>query len=190
LLGYVAAGLTGTDGVQAWDMTSRLDVDWSGGTERLTVAQAFSRYCPLPLSQVLAEGRFDEMLVEYLEPNLGFERPLILYDYPAELASLARLKPSSPQVAERFELYIQGMELANGFSELTDPVDQRTRFTAEITSITARSRRHAEMPERFLADLSRIPDAAGIAFGLDRLLMLLLNKSDIGEVMSFAPDDL
>ena len=167
-----------------------LDSHWLRGAERLTVAQAFARYSPISLAQALGDDRFDEILVEFLEPNFGNDRPLILYDYPASLASLARLKVDDSQVAERFELYSQGLELANGFSELTNPKEQRQRFQVEIAKINATGHHHAAMPDRFLADLANLPNAAGIALGVDRLLMLLLKKTDIAEVLSFGPADL
>ena len=167
-----------------------LDDRWLAGSERLTVAEAFARYSPIPLAQALATDRFDEILVEFLEPNFGNSRPLILYDYPATLASLARLKDTDPQIAERFELYSQGLELANGFSELTNPKEQRLRFLSEIAVINKADGCRAAMPERVLTDLAHMPTAAGIALGLDRLLMLLLNKTDIAKVVSFAPADL
>lgn len=157
--------------------------------ERLTVAEAFSRYSPVPLRKALEEDRFDEVLVEYVEPHLGKDRPLFLLDYPAELASLARVKSACPPVAERFELYILGVELANGFTELTDPVEQRLRFTEEIERISRLQGRTHSMPERFLQELAQLESAAGIALGLDRLLMQITGKVNIQEVVSFNPGD-
>ncbi len=124
--------------------------------ERITVGEAFARYSPLPVEQAVEEGRFDEILVESVEPNLGTVSPVFLYDYPVELGSLARRRADNPAVAERFELYINGVELANGFSELTDTDEQRARFIDEIAAIKARSGRKVTMPERFLADLETI----------------------------------
>lgn len=157
--------------------------------ERLTVADAFSRYSPVPLSKAMQDHRFDEVLVEYVEPHLGRDRPLFLLDYPAPLASLARVKSTSPPVAERFELYIRGVELANGFTELTDPGEQRQRFTEEIDMIGRLQGRTHIMPERFLADLAQLESAAGIAMGIDRLLMQITGRETIQEVVSFNPGD-
>jgi elongation factor P--(R)-beta-lysine ligase len=156
---------------------------------RLSVATAFAAFSPIPLSQALAEGRFDELLVEHVEPELGRKVPHFLCDYPVELASLARKKDDAPELAERFELYISGVELANGFSELTDAVEQRQRLAREIKAITARSGRSVAMPERFLAELPRLGRAAGIALGVDRLFMLAEGYRSIAEAVSFAPDD-
>ncbi len=153
------------------------------------MAEAFERFSPVSLSQALAEDSFEEMLVEHIEPRLGRGRPLFLCEYPAQLASLARLKPGEPAVAERFELYISGLELANGFSELTDPCEQRRRFQQELQTIEKREGRRQAMPEQLLDELAAIESAAGIAFGLDRLLMLAMGKSDISEVMSFTAGD-
>jgi len=156
--------------------------------ERLSVAESFRKYSPVTLKTALSEDRFDEIVVEYIEPNLGFSRPTFLYDYPAECASLSRLKPGNDNVAERFELYIEGLELANGFSELTDPEEQRNRFLMERELLQPQLG-DMKLPERFLEELAGIEKAAGIAFGIDRLLMLLLSESSIEQVVSFSPAD-
>lgn len=165
--------------------TMALRADW----ERITVADAFSRWSPLPLSEALASDRFDEIVAINIEPHLGLEAPAFLFDYPAVCASLARLKEDDTSVAERFELYINGMELANGFSELTDGDEQRLRFEEELDRIERRDGVRPKMPENFLTDLGQLDRAAGIAFGLDRLLMLLMSAPSINEVVSFSPDD-
>ncbi len=157
--------------------------------DRLSVHEAFVRYSPVSIEQALAAGTFDAILVEYVEPNLGKDRPLFLYDYPVELGSLARRKSGFPRLAERFELYINGIELANGFSELTDSHEQRQRFEKELELMDEECRQHSRMPERFLDDLAHLDRAAGIALGVDRLLMLLMGKESVGEVVSFAPAD-
>lgn len=157
--------------------------------ERLAVDEAFRRYSPLSLEQALAADCFEEMLVTYVEPNLGVKTPVFLYDYPVQLASLARRKPDDPAKAERFELYLQGVELANGFSELTDIDEQRQRFLGELEKIESSGRRSTGLPERFLDDLGLLTTAAGIAMGVDRLFMLLWGRQGIADVVSFAPDD-
>ncbi|MDH3359503.1 MAG: EF-P lysine aminoacylase EpmA [Desulfobulbaceae bacterium] len=159
--------------------------------QRLTVAEAFSRFGTMSLEDALAEDSFDEVLVRDIEPHLGIATPTFLYDYPAVLGSLARLNPENPKVAERFELYVGGMELANGFSELDDAVEQRSRFEKERQLITELGRQPAgPMPESFLAALSNMGPAAGIALGLDRFLMLLLGVQTIDEVVPFTPESL
>lgn len=165
---------------------SNLEGQW----ERLTVTDAFSKYSPMKLDQAMRKGTFDEVLVEYIEPHLGKVSPVFLYDYPVQLGSLARKKAENPAVAERFELYIKGVELANGFSELTDAGEQRQRFIYEIASIKSNPDREAPMPEKFLADLDHLESAAGIAMGLDRLFMIALNHRRISESVTFSPEDL
>jgi lysyl-tRNA synthetase class 2 len=158
--------------------------------QRLTVAEAFAKYSPVPLDRALAKELFDEVLVEHVEPRLGQEAPLFLYDYPLQLASLAREKVSEPGVAERFELYINGIELVNGFSELTDALEQRRRLAEEIATIAARGTRLAVMPERFLEDLEGLDTAAGAALGVDRLFMVAMGYSTLDEAVTFSPADL
>jgi len=163
-------------------------VDLSAPFERLTVAQAFERYASLSLAEALATDRFDELLTMEVEPHLGRGRPSFLIEYPAELAALARCHPERPQVAERFELYIAGIELANAFSELTDAEEQRRRFSADEAERRTAGKRAYPVPEKFLSELPAMPDAAGIALGLDRLVMLLSNAMTIDEVVAFTPE--
>ncbi|GAB4173951.1 MAG: EF-P lysine aminoacylase EpmA [Geothermobacteraceae bacterium] len=167
-----------------------ITVDLASPWEELEVDAAFRRYAGIGVHQALEEDRFEELLVDRVEPHLGIERPTFLYDYPIELGALARRKPGRPDLAERFELYICGMELANGFSELTDPLEQRRRFEADIATRSSLDKSSAGMPEPFLRDLGNIDDAAGIALGVDRLVMLLLDAADIAEVVAFTPEEL
>jgi lysyl-tRNA synthetase class 2 len=163
----------------------RVEEDW----EKLTVAEAFARFAPIDPVEALQSDDFDRVLVEYIEPNLGVGRPTFLHDYPAQCASLARLKEDDERVAERFELYVDGVELANGFSELTDAAEQRRRLAGELSRMEPGHGMTA-MPERFLEDLAELDTAAGVAFGVDRLLMLLMSADSIAEVVSLAPGDL
>jgi len=167
-----------------------LDIDLSLPWERITVAQAFERYAGTTVWAALEEGVFDELMVERIEPQLGLSRPTFIYDYPASCSALARLKQGDPTVAERFELYIGGLEIANAFSELTDPVEQRRRFESEASERASLGKLPYPMPEKFLSALARMPDAAGIALGLDRLVMVLLDAGSIDEVVAFTPEDL
>jgi elongation factor P--(R)-beta-lysine ligase len=157
--------------------------------ERLTVADAFLRYSPIELDRALQSGRFDETLVECIEPLLGIASPVFLYDYPVEHGSLAKKKEDNPSVAERFELYINGVELANGFSELTDADEQRLRFTHEIKTIKESTGRDAVMPEKFLEELKLLESAAGIALGIDRLFMIATSSQRIADAVTFSPED-
>ncbi len=165
-------------------------VDLSGPWKRISVPDAFHRWGCIPLQEALSKGRFDEVMVTDIEPNLGFEKPVFLYDYPARRASLARLNPVDPSLAQRFELYICGIELCNAFMELTDPREQRRRFEIERQRIKEKNGPVFPLPEPFLAALEDMPDAAGNALGLDRLVMLLANATDIDEVVAFTPEEL
>ena len=172
--------------ISARDNTVILEKPW----ERLTVSDAFAQYGPVSMNHALEQGIFDELLCSYIEPQLGIKKPMFLYDYPVELGALARSKRDNPALAERFEIYIAGLELANGFSELTDQSEQQKRFEAELQLIKKQGRAAAELPLKFLASLSKLPDAAGIALGVDRLAMVLLQVETIDQVVSFIPEDL
>jgi lysyl-tRNA synthetase class 2 len=128
---------------------------------------------------------FFRLFLERVEPKLGVERPTFVVDYPVSMAALARVKPTDPTVAERFELYAKGLELANGFSELTDAKEQRERLVDE-----QRQRKDAGKPvypldERFLDAVGWMPPASGVAVGLDRVLMLLTGAAAIEDVLLF-----
>lgn len=127
----------------------------------------------------------DLLLTHLLQPALGASRPLFLCDYPASQAALARVR-GAPPVAERFELYVRGIELANGYHELGDAAEQATRFAADNAERCRRGLPEAEPDERLLAALSEgLPPCAGVALGLDRLVMLAVGASDIASVMTF-----
>lgn len=158
--------------------------------ESLSVDAAFARHTATTPAKALQDDNFDELLAFSIEPQLGRLRPTFLYDYPAQLASLARRKPGHPALAERFELYVAGLELANGFSELTDPAEQRRRFESDARTIANRYGRSARLPEPFLAALPQMPPSAGIALGIDRLVMLLTDASEIDQVVAFTPEEL
>lgn len=131
----------------------------------------------------------DLLLSHAVEPNLGNGRPTFLYDYPASAAALARIRPGAPPVAERFELYYEGIELANGFQELTNAQEQRTRF--EQDRAVRRRRGLADVPpdERLLAALEHgLPDCSGVALGFDRLVMLAAGTNAIVDVSTFPAD--
>ncbi len=177
--------------------------------ERITVAEAFVRFADIDLLATLgdrdglARGAadagvrvapddtwsdiFSRILVEKIEPNLGIGRPTILCEYPVIEAALARPKPGDPRVAERFELYACGVELANGFGELTDPVEQRRRFAAEMDEKARVYGERYPLDEDFLAALARMPPASGVALGLDRLVMLATGAPHI-DMVQWTPD--
>ena len=157
--------------------------------ERLTVAEAFLRHAGADAS-ALPEDDFFRLLVERVEPQLGRQRPTVLYEWPAAYAALARLKPDDPAVALRFELYAGGIEIANAFDELCDAAEQRRRLLGEQATRRARGLEVYPLDERFLDAVGRMPAASGIALGLDRLVMLLWGARHIEEVRAFAEDDI
>lgn len=170
---------------------------WQGQTidltppwPRLTLSEAFSRYSPVPLRTALANNQFDLIIDRDIEPQLPADRPLFLYDYPLEQASLARRKPGSPDVSERVELYVGGLELANGFSELNDQNEQRQRFEQEEKLRRQAGKTPYPTPRKFLDELAQLPPSAGIALGIDRLVMLMSDTPQIEDVVSFTPGDL
>jgi lysyl-tRNA synthetase class 2 len=178
--------------------------------ERLTLAEAFNLYARIDLLATIAPDAatdrdalaaaaqaqgirvapddtwadvFSRVLVEKVEPNLGFGRATILCEYPASQAALARPKPEDPRVAERFELYACGVELANCFGELTDPVEQRRRFEAEMAEKARVYGERYPIDEDFLAALAHMPPASGGALGFDRLVMLATGAPRIEQVL-------
>jgi lysyl-tRNA synthetase class 2 len=168
--------------------------------ERLTVAQAFERHAGVDLfgEDLAAQARtrgirvatddtwadvFSRIMVEKVEPNLGQGRATILCEYPVSEAALARPKPGDPRVAERFELYACGVDLANCFGELTDPVEQRARFEIEMAEKARLYGERYPIDEDFLAALAIMPPASGGAMGFDRLVMLAAGAQRIEQVL-------
>ncbi len=126
---------------------------------------------------------FSRILVEKVEPNLGNGAVTVLYEYPAVEAALARVCAHDPRVSERFELYACGVELANGFGELTDPVEQRRRFEAEMNLKEQLYGERYPIDEELLASPRLMPPASGVALGLDRLIMLATGATRIDQVL-------
>jgi lysyl-tRNA synthetase class 2 len=158
----------------AWD-------DW-------TVDAAFARFAGQTVDQVLAQddGAFETLLVEKIEPHLGHDQPAVLRDYPLAFGALARRKPGRPDRAERWELYLAGIELANAYSELTDAAEQRRRFLACAERRRRDGRPVYPLDEAFLAALEAgLPPCGGIALGVDRLLLLLAGARDLRDVLPF-----
>lgn len=174
-------------GTQITYRGSRVDLErpWT----RMPVAEAFDKYASISVEKALSEDRFDETMAE-IEPALGEKAPLFLYDYPVSCGALAKLKTGNSSVAERFELYISGIELCNGFTELTDPKEQRERFEKEIALRKKAGKKEYPMPEKFLESLTNMPDASGNALGLDRLIMLFADAVRIDDVVAFTPEEL
>lgn len=204
----VAAEATG---IETFSFRGRR-ADPSAEAERLTVADAFARFAGIDLLATIAEGEgdrtalanaaaprvriadddtwsdiFSKVLVEHVEPRLGDGRLTVLSEYPAPEAALARTKSDDPRVAERFELYACGVELANGFGELTNAAEQRARF---IAAMDEKERRYGErypLDEAFLAAVGEMPEASGVALGFDRLVMLAAGATTIDQVVWTPP---
>jgi lysyl-tRNA synthetase class 2 len=197
-----------TAGAREFSFSGR-SIDPFAAAERITVAEAFVRFAGIDLLRTITAGEgdrdalaaradaagvptaaddtwgdvFSRVIVDKVEPRLGHGRATILYEYPQPQAALARAKPGSGQVAERFELYACGVELANGFAELNEPVEQRARFAHAMDE---KERIHGErypIDEDFLAALAHMPPASGIALGFDRLVMLATGAERIEQVI-------
>jgi len=198
-----------TTGVERFEFRGR-SVDPFAEPERVTLAEAFDAFAGVDLlASVAGDGTtdrdaladaarakgirvaeddtwadvFSRVLVERIEPNLGAGRATILCEYPVAEAALARAKPGEPKVAQRFELYACGVELANAFAELTDPAEQRRRFEAEMAEKLRVYGETYPIDEDFLAALGQMPQASGSALGFDRLVMLATGAGRIEEVL-------
>ena len=177
----------------AGELRGATDFTWQGKPlscaqelwEKFTVSQAFIQHAGWDPAMKFDADRFDLDLVTRVEPALPHDRPVVLIDYPAPLAALARRKPGDPFRAERWELYLGGVELANAYSELTDPAEQRARF--EEANVLRQHRKEKPYPldEAFLAALAQMPAAGGIALGVDRLLMILADADSLDAVLPF-----
>jgi lysyl-tRNA synthetase class 2 len=180
--------------------------------ELITVANAFQQFAGIDLLATISSGVgdraalaqaardrvrlseddtwsdiFSKVLVEHVEPRLGQGRLTILFEYPAPEAALARVKAGDPRVAERFEVYACGVELANGFGELTDAAEQRRRFTMAMNEKARRYGERYPLDEDFLAAVAHMPQASGVALGFDRLAMLASGATRIDQVVWTPP---
>ena len=185
LLPYVAREAAGSARIVRHGVAVALDGPW----ETIRVADAFRRWAGWDPVGAFDADRFDLDLVDRVEPALPRDRPVVLADYPAPLAALARLNPADPRVAERWELYVGGIELANAYSELADPAAQRARFEACARARRAAGREAYPVDEPFLAALERgMPPSGGIALGFDRLVLLLAGAETLDGVIAFRED--
>ena len=171
-------------------------IDTRAPVERWTVCDAFERFAGIGEDETfdLAENdeeRYFQLMVESVEPALAaLDHAVFLVDYPASQASLARKKGDDPRVAERFELYVGGIELCNGFGELTDPVEQRARLERDRAERTARGLAVYPIDEKFVDALAHVPPSGGNALGVDRLVALVCGGTEIRRVMAFTVEEL
>ena len=163
-------------------------IDLTPPWPRLKVRDAFLRSAGWDPFTRLDEERFDVDLIEKVIPSFVPNRPTVLLDYPVAMASLARLRPGSPPVAERAEVFIGGLELANAYSELNDAAEQEKRFKQEIEALKREGKHSVTLPQRFLEALPRLPGCGGIALGVDRLVMLFCDAISIDEIIAFPWD--
>ncbi len=164
------------------------DIDITLPWPRVTVRDAFVRAAGWDPTAQADSLRFDTDLVTKVLPSLAASRPTVLMDYPAAMASLARLKPGDAGVAERAEVFIGGLELANIYSELSDAREQEQRFRETIAQIGQETGQSRALPRKFLEAVAHLPDCGGAALGIDRLVMLLCNADAIDEVVAFTVD--
>jgi lysyl-tRNA synthetase class 2 len=207
----IIAGAAQVTGIGRFSFRGKI-ADPMAEPESLTVAAAFERFAGIDLLASVMEGEgnrdaladaagrrvritdddtwsdiFSKVLVEHVEPNLGQGRLTVLLEYPAPEAALARTKPSDPRVAERFEVYACGVELANGFGELTDAREQRLRFASAMDEKQRRYGERYPLDEDFFDAVAAMPEASGVALGFDRLVMLASGAARIDQVVWTPP---
>ncbi len=165
-------------------------IDFTHPWPKMSVNEAFDTYATLSLEHALSRNCFHETIAFEVEPHLGIGKPLFLFDYPESQRAFSKLKSGEPALAQRFELYIQGIEICNAFSEITDPAEQRQRFEEERNARIISGKEMYPMPERFLQSLDDMPEASGNALGMDRLVMLFSDTPIIDDVIAFMPEEL
>ena len=188
------------------------NIDLSTPWDRMTVAEAFARYAQIDLARgiddpewfraivdqkgcgITPADTFDDVFFKIflrdIEPKLGFDKPVFLYEYPRSMAALAKLKSNDNRFAERVEVYCGGLELANGYTELTDATEQRRRLEQEREFRQTLGKTAFDIDEQFIKAVGLMPECTGIAFGIDRLVMLLLGVTSIRDTMLFPASDL
>lgn len=209
LVAHVARKVNGTTAIERDGRTIDLVPPW----QRMTVSEAFGRFAnvelrgdesvdelQVALAAAGIESRGDSawddlfyrVFVDYIDPALAvLDSPVFLTDWPVKLSSLARRKPGEPQVVERFEAYVAGIELANAFGELIDPVEQRARFEDDLAERADKGLPRYPVDEKLIAALEEgLPPCAGIALGIDRLVMLVTGAAQLRDVLAFTTEEL
>ncbi|MFC2022642.1 EF-P lysine aminoacylase EpmA [Chloroflexota bacterium] len=184
LLATLAAGL----GISSTIIYLGQLIDISLPWPRVTVRDAFVNAAGWDPTTTDDPEHFDTDLITKVIPGFAPDRPTVFTDYPAAMAALSRIKPGDEQVAERTEVFIGGLELANAYSELVDTPEQESRFREAIEQIHAERGLRMAMPEKFLRAMPYLPECAGAALGIDRLVMLLCNADAIDDVIPFTSD--
>jgi len=186
LIGYVAEKINSGNHLVYQGNQIDLKKPWP----KISVEQAFKKFTSTTLERALSKDLFDELMTSEIEPNLGRKKPVFLYDYPTSFTPLAMTKPDNSSLAQRFELYIAGLEICNAYTELTDFDEQRKRFEIEQKKRHALGKRAYPMPDKFLQSLEFMPASSGNALGIDRLVMLFADTAKIDDVVAFTPEEL
>jgi elongation factor P--(R)-beta-lysine ligase len=174
---------------EAFNRYVGIDPHTTDGKELAAVAKKLGIEVPTSLALDDRDGWLDLLMVERIQPHLGVERPALLFDYPASQAALARIRPGNPPLAERFELYVAGIELANGYHELLDPAELRARNARVNDERQAEGKPALPEQSRLLAAMEAgLPSAVGVALGFDRLVMLAVGVKTFAEVVAFPFD--
>jgi lysyl-tRNA synthetase class 2 len=164
-----------------------VDAFHSSDDDLLEAARRHDIHCDAELDR---DAKLDLLMALVVGPRLGREHPCFVCDYPASQAALARLKPGTPRVAARFELYLDGLELANGFHELGESQEQRARFTHDLALRAARGQPQPPVDENLLAALEHgLPDCAGVALGFDRVVAIALGAERLADALAFSVDN-
>ena len=164
-------------------------IDLTPPWPRVTVSEAYLGWADWDPLRDFDGQRFDDDMVDKIMPRFAAKRPTVILDYPAECAALARLRPDNPRVAERAEVFIAGLEIANAYSELNDAEEQEKRFKLEIEEMSSKGK-PAVLPRKFLDAVRDLPECGGIALGVDRLVMLFCDAASIEDVIAFPADKL
>jgi lysyl-tRNA synthetase class 2 len=163
-----------------------IDIPW----KKISLKDLFQQYASMSLKEAVERSCFDIILLNEIEPILPKHIPVFITDYPREFSPLARVKRNDPYYAERFELYMGGLEIANGSTELNDPVEQKMRLEMENKKRINSGKEPYSLPENFLNDMVSMPPSSGIALGIDRLVMIFSNSPRIDHVVSFTHEEL
>ena len=184
LITSIAGNLGHEDVIHYQGKEIRLQRPW----ESISVKETFARYAPVPMEEAVKENSFDEIMLDYIESHLGLEQPTFIYDYPVSGSALAKAKKDEPSVAERFELYIGGKEIANACSELIDADEHHARFKKVEEYRRSIGKSVYPIPRFLLQDVVAIPESAGIALGIDRLAMIFCDSPIIDNVVTFTSE--